>query len=381
MKNDDWVVLNPEGRYRIIVTLPIPGGRWKKVFTDAGCRTEIHITNDPLSPDDIKPVIGDRCDGVLGLLSERWDDNLFSSLAHAGGKVYCNYAVGINNIDITAASRHKIAVGNTPGVLTEATAEIAVALTLAAARRIVEGDSLVRGGRFSGWLPDLLLGELLWRRTLGIVGAGRIGTSYARMMVEGHKMNLVYFSNHQNASFELFLTRYAEFLASQGETPIRWKRTPTIEELLRESDCVALHVPLTPATRHLIDAQRLAIMKENAILVNTSRGPVIDEKALVEHCRRHPQFRAGLDVYENEPALTPGLEALPNVVLAPHLGSGTSGTRENMGVLAARNITGILNGYPVWNHSDITPMVGDASPKATPHIVNAHELGLPLYKE
>jgi hydroxypyruvate reductase 1 len=230
-------------------------------------------------------------------------------------------------------------------------------------------------------MPDLFLGELLWRKTLGLIGAGRIGSSFARMMIEGHKMNFLYFDNHPNAALDIYFSRYTAFLSEQGDEPIRWKRTLSIEELLRESDLVSLHVPLTPATRHLIDRSRLALMKENAILVNTSRGPVIDEKALVEHCRMHPNFRAGLDVYEEEPALAPGLNQLENCVLVPHVGSGTLWTRKAMAQLAARNIIGVLKGFPVWHHDDMRPFLNNSPPEATPSILNARELDLPAFQK
>ncbi len=375
-----WNIFNPSGKRRVIVTRNLPGEEWKKTFAEADCRIEIYSENKTLTDGELRAAIGNRCDGILGQLSDQCTDALLDALANAGGKVFSNYAVGVNNIDLPAATRHGIAVGNTPGVLTETTAELTVTLTFASARRIIEGDRYTREGRFTGWSPDLLLGELLWRKTLGLIGAGRIGASYARMMVEGHKMNLLYYDNRQNAAFEIYLTRYATFLSDQGEDPIHWKRESSIEELLRESDLVSLHVPLASSTRHIIDQSRLSIMKENAILVNTSRGPVIDEKALVDHCRTHPNFRAGLDVYEEEPLLTPGLNQLENVVLMPHVGSGTLWTRKKMALLAARNIIGIFKGYPVWHHADMKPFLGDDPPGATPSILNARELQLPVFQ-
>ena len=379
--NTDWQILNPPGKKRILVTRNLPGEEWKTVLVTADCRVEIYLGDEAISAEELRSAIGDHCDGVLGQLLDECNDKFFGALAAAGGKVYCNYAVGFNNIDLATATRNGIAVGNTPGVLTETTAEHAVALTFAAARRIIEGDRYTRDGKFVRWMPNLLLGVLLWRKTLGVVGAGRIGSSFTRMMVEGHKMNLLYCDKHHNAALEIYLSRYASFLRDQGENPIRWKYVSSIEELLRESDLISLHVPLTPAMRHLLNRERLAIMKENAILVNTSRGPVIDEKALVEHCRIHTNFRAGLDVYEDEPALAPGLDQLDNVVLMPHVGSGTLWTRTMMALIAARNIVGILKGFPVWHHDDMKQFLDDDPPEATPSIVNARELSIPVFKK
>lgn len=379
--NAQWEIVNPDGEKRILVTRNLPGEEWKTALIGAGFRVEIYIGEDTIPPGVLHTAIGDRCAGILGQLLDECSGKFFEILAAAGGKVYCNYAVGFNNIDLAAATRNGIAVGNTPGVLTETTAELAVALTFAAARRIVEGDRYMRNGKFTRWMPDLLLGELLWQKTLGLVGAGRIGTSFARMMIEGHKMNLLYYDNHHNAGFEIHLSRFAAFLHDQGEEPIRWKRVSTIEELLRESDLVSLHVPLTQSTRHFIDRSRLSLMKENAILVNTSRGPVIDEKALVDHCRTHPNFRVGLDVYEEEPVLAPGLDRLENVVLMPHTGSATLWTRKNMAILAARNIIGILKGYPVWHHDNMRPFLNNNPPEATPSILNARDLRLQMYQQ
>jgi hydroxypyruvate reductase 1 len=156
------------------------------------------------------------------------------------------------------------------------------------------------------------------------------------------------------------------------------RRTNTLDELLRAADVVSVHAALDEDTRHLIDGSRLAQMKDDAILVNASRGGLVDEPALVEHCRTHPAFRAGLDVFEHEPATAPGLVELPNVVSVPHLGSATRWTRESMATLAARNVAGLLSGWPVWHDADVTPFLTSGAPQAAPSVVNAHELGLPV---
>jgi hydroxypyruvate reductase 1 len=256
---------------------------------------------------------------------------------------------------------------------------MAVALTFAAARRVVEADKFMREGRFKGWLPSLFLGELLRRKTVGVIGAGRIGSAYARMMVEGHKMNLIYYDLHTNKALEDYIVGYGEFLQANGEEPIWCKCAENVEELLREADVVSIHTILDPSTHHLINKERLLLMKESAIIVNTARGPVIDENALVDHCQAHPEFMAALDVFEDEPAMKPGLKDLDNVVLVPHIASATRWTREGMATLAASNVAGILMGYPAWQKPDITPFLGDEPPKAAPSILNAKEVGVPLY--
>jgi hydroxypyruvate reductase 1 len=159
------------------------------------------------------------------------------------------------------------------------------------------------------------------------------------------------------------------------------KRAETIEDLLREADCVSVHTVLDESTHHLINQERLALMKENAVLVNTSRGPVVDEAALVAHCRKHPDFRAALDVFEDEPQLKPGLNDLENVVIVPHIASATRWTREGMATLAASNVAGILSGYPAWNRPDILPFLENEAPKAAPSIVNAEELSIRRYED
>ena len=377
MSTKAWKTYNLSGSKRVIVTKMLPGERWLEILAGANCRIEVCASPDILSVDEIKTAMGDRCDGAIGQLTEDWGEALFSSLKAAGGQAYSNYAVGYNNVDVAAATRHNLPVGNTPGVLTETTAEMAVALTFAAARRVVEADAFMRGGHYQGWLPTLLLGNLLKGKTVGVIGAGRIGATYSRMMVEGFKMNLIYYDLYQNKALEDYIAAYAEFLKSRGEPPVTCTRAGSAEAVLQTADVVSLHPILDETTHHLMNVERLNLMKENAVLVNASRGPVIDETALVAHCQRRPNFRVGLDVFEDEPAMKPGLKELANVVIVPHIASATSWTREGMAILAASNVAGILNGYPAWpDPNNILSFLGDNPPQAAPSIVNAREVGL-----
>jgi hydroxypyruvate reductase 1 len=379
MNQKNWEIHNPSGSRRVIVTKELPGTLWLQRLTMADCKVEICTSTDVLSVDEIKAAIGTRCDGVLGQLTEDWGDELFAALKAAGGTAYSNVAVGYNNVDVDAATRHGIPMGNTPGVLTETTAQMAVTLTFAAARRTGEAERFLRAGKYKGWLMTLFLGELLWHKTVGVIGAGRIGATYARMMVEGHKMNLLYHDIYPNKDLENYIAAYADFLKARGEAAVSCKRVENLEDLLRQADCVSVHTVLDESTHHLINAERLALMKENAVLVNTSRGPVIDEAALVAHCRKHPNFRAGLDVFEDEPEMKPGLVELDNVLIVPHIASATRWTREGMATLAAGNVAGILSGYPAWNQPDILSFLEEEPPKAAPSIVNAKVLGIPLF--
>jgi len=381
MQRKEWRVFNPNGTKRVIVTKELPGQRWLDALEAADCRVEICSSGAALDVDTIQAAIGTQCDGAIGQLTEPWGEVLFAALRAAGGTAYSNYAVGYNNVDLDAATEYRIPVGNTPGVLTETTAEMAVALTFAAARRVGEAERFLRAGLFDGWLPTLFLGNLLWRGTLGVIGAGRIGSAYARMMIEGHKMNVVYFDLFPADQLEAFADAYSTFLESRGDPPVSCRRADTVEELLEVADCVSVHTVLDDSTHHLINGSRLKLMKENAVLINTSRGPVIDEAALVEHCKAHPEFRAGLDVFEDEPDLSPGLADLENVVIVPHIASATSWTRQGMATLAGSNVAALLSGYPAWNRPDISSFLEGESPKAAPSILNAEEVGIAIFQD
>jgi glyoxylate reductase len=261
----------------------------------------------------------DQADGLLCLLTDTIDDEILA--AGKNLKVVANFAVGFNNIDVAAATKRRILVTNTPGVLTDTTADMAWALLMDAARRVAEGDRFVRTRAWQGWGPLQFLGADVTGATLGIIGLGRIGQAVARR-ARGFDMNVLYWNRTQ--------------LDPEQEQQLGVQYRP-FDDVLRQSDFVSLHVALNDQTRHLIGAPQLALMKPTACLVNTTRGPVIDEKALVSALKNGVIASAGLDVYEHEPLLEPELYDLQNVVLAPHLGSGTIGTRTKMGNMAAEN--------------------------------------------
>lgn len=268
--------------------------------------------------------------GLLTFLTDRVDDELLDT-AGDSLRIVANFAVGYDNIDLDACTRRGVAVANTPDVLTEATADHAWALLLATARRVTEGHHLASTGAWGGWQPLQLLGKAVAGATLGIVGLGRIGTATARR-ARGFDMRVLYHARSRNAEAE------AELGANYRSS---------LHALLSESDFISIHTPLTEETHHLIDAAALAAVKRDALLVNTARGAVIDEAALVESLRRGRLWGAGLDVFEDEPAIHPGLIGLPNVVLTPHLGSATRETRQRMGSLCAEAIASVLQGRRV----------------------------------
>lgn len=242
-------------------------------------------------------------------------------------RLIANYAAGYNNIDLRAATELGIVVTNTPGVLAETTADLTWALLLAAARRVVEGDRFMREGRFRGWAPTLLLGVDVHGKTLGVVGAGSIGSAVMRR-AKGFGMRILYHSRSRKPHLE-------------EELGAEWVPLHT---LLKESDFVSLHVPLTEETYHLIGRRELEMMKEGAVLVNAARGPVVDEEALVEALKEGRIFSAALDVYEREPEVHPGLLKMDNVVLAPHIGSASFATRARMASMVADVLDDFFSG-------------------------------------
>ncbi len=309
--------------FTILVTREIPKQGLdilKKKFKNVIVNTrDRNLTHNEL----VKMVRG--VDAVLCLLSDRIDAEVISNMDRC--KVISNYAVGFNNIDVDEATKRGIIVTNTPGVLTDATADLTWALILARRRRLVEADKFVRRGRFKGWAPMLLLGTELAGKTLGIIGAGRIGTAVG-LRAKGFKMKVLYFNTHKN-----------EIL----EEEVGAKKVG-LETLLKNSDIITIHVPLTSKTRHLIGEREINLMKKGAYLINTSRGEVVDEMALIKALKKGKIAGAGLDVFEFEPKVPKELIDLENVVLTPHIGSATVEARTKMSIVAAENIVKVLSG-------------------------------------
>ncbi|MBU4082335.1 D-glycerate dehydrogenase [Patescibacteria group bacterium] len=271
-------------------------------------------------------------DAILSVLTEKIDGEVMDA-AGSQLKIVANYAVGYNNIDVEEAKKRGVVVTNTPGVLTDTVADHAVGLILAVAQRIAEGDKYTREGKYKAWGPKLFLGGDIKGKTLGIVGLGRIGFAVAERLMKGFEMKVIYYDIKRNEELE-------------KEHNIEYRE---INDLLKEADFVSLHTALTDETKHLINAERLELMKPTAYLVNTSRGPIIDEKALVEVLKNKGIAGAALDVFENEPELSPGLIELDNAILTPHIASATIGTRNKMSEMAAQNIIASLEGQTPSN--------------------------------
>lgn len=288
---------------------------------------DVTIWEGDLPPDQGElDALLDGADGVLSLLTERVDGALLDR--HPSIRVVSNFAVGFDNVDVEAATARNVAVCNTPGVLTQATAEFAFTLLVSAARRVVEAARYVQDGRWQTWGPRLLLGQDIAGATLGIVGFGRIGKELARMAT-GFNMRILAHDAYEDAAAA------AEF----GVTYV------PLDQLLQEADFVSLHVALTPETRHLISAREFGLMKPTAVLINAARGPVVDTEALVTALRDGEIFAAGLDVTDPEPLPADHpLVTMPNCIVAPHIASATVTTRDAMAVLAANNLIDVLEG-------------------------------------
>ncbi|MCR4283818.1 MAG: D-glycerate dehydrogenase [Parcubacteria group bacterium] len=304
-----------------------------KMLQDKGYEVDVNPEDKVLSKDELIFALKQKeYDAVLCLLTDTIDGEVFDAAPKA--KIFANYAVGYNNINVEEANKKGVMITNTPGVLTETVAEHAFGLLLSIAQRITEGDRFTRAGKYVGWAPMLMLGNDVTGRTLGVLGLGRIGTRVAHHASRGFEMKIIYYDIKRNEEFE------KEYNAEFRES---------VDDLLKEADFVSIHVPLLDSTHHLINKKRLSLMKSSAYLVNTSRGPIIDETALVEALKNKIIKGAALDVYENEPALAPGLSELHNVVLTPHAASATEETRGKMAELASANIIAVAEGQTPLN--------------------------------
>lgn len=306
---------------KIYVTRRIPDAGIKLL---EGHEVDVYEGSTPIPRKLLAEKVADA-EALIPLLSDQIDAELMEAAPKL--KVIANYAVGYDNVDIDAATKRGIVVTNTPDVLTDATAELAWALLFAAARRIGEAERFTRAGRFSGWGPMLLLGQGIRGKTLGVIGAGRIGTRFA-LGSRGFEMKVFYYDQERNETLE------QELGAKKVD----------ISYLMHEADFVSIHLPLTQETKHLIDAHQLFRMKPTAVLINTSRGPIVDEKALVAALRAGKLAVAGLDVYEREPDISAEFFEMENVVLAPHIGSATHGARSAMAELCAYAVLKVFGG-------------------------------------
>jgi glyoxylate reductase len=266
-----------------------------------------------------------NCDALISLLTDKIDKEVIDAMPKC--KVIANYAVGYNNIDVNYANSKEIIVTNTPDVLTDSTADLAIALTLACARRFVEGEEMMRENRFKGWHPKLLLGMELKNKFFGILGAGRIGTATA-IRAASFGCKILYYSNKRNEGLE----------RKTGAKKV------TLNRLLKKSDIVSIHLPLNMKTNQLLSKDKLELLKPSSILINTARGEIVDEAHLIKMLKANRIFSAGFDVYQNEPRVNPALLKLKNVVLLPHLGSATNDARNSMSLLAAKNVDAVLRG-------------------------------------
>ena len=315
--------MEPSLKSRVLIT--------KRVYPEAVDLLRRHFevdyedTDDGLTPDDLL-LRAQECQAVMSQLTDKFSAPVIGQLN--GVRILSNVAVGFDNIDVPAATARGVYVTNTPEVLTETTADFAFALLMAAARRVAEGHDYVHSGEWKKWLIDLLVGQDVWGQTIGIFGIGRIGIAMARR-AHGFGMRILYCDERPapaNVAAELNLERVSK------------------DELLRQADFVSLHVPLLASTRHLIGAEELRIMKPSAILINTARGPVVDEPALAAALKRKQIAYAGLDVFEHEPEVHPELLKVENVVLTPHIASASVATRRRMSTMAAENIVAALTG-------------------------------------
>lgn len=310
----------------VVVTRRLPARAEEELAARYDVR--LNTLDDPLEAPQLAEAAR-QADALLCTVTDRVGRAFFETPGRRV-RIVANFGVGVNNIDLDAAREAGVMITNTPDVLTEDTADLAIALLLAAARRVGEGERLVRAGQWTGWTPTQMLGTRVWGKTLGVIGYGRIGRATARRAHLGFGMRVLY---HQRNP-----------LPPDVADPARGVYHGRVEGLLAEADFVSLHVPATPETRHLLDARRLRLMRPEAILVNTARGDVVDEAALVEALEQGVIAAAGIDVYEREPEVTRALLGRDDVVLLPHLGSATTESRVAMGLRAMSNLDAFFSG-------------------------------------
>lgn len=309
---------------QIYITRKIPEAGLK-LLRNEGINFDIGKSKIPPTKKEVIRALKKKpYDGVISFLTDILDKDVFDSCPTA--KVFANFSVGFNNVDLKEACKRGIEISNTPGTSQTAVAEHTVALMLALTTRLVEGDEFMRKGKFKGWNPDLFIGTDMKGKTIGLIGAGQIGTEVAKILHYGFNSNIIYSDICQNLELEKI----------SGPT------RKTTEEVLREADIVSLHVPLLPETHHLINKKSLATMKKTAFLINTSRGPVVDEKALVSALKNDIIRGAALDVFEFEPRLARGLTKLPDVIITPHIASARQSARDMMAEIAVKNIISAL---------------------------------------
>ena len=308
---------------KIFITKEIPEAGINH-FRKSGISLEVYTGSKPITKKTLIEKISD-VDGIITLLSDKVDKDFIDSAKHC--KIIANYAVGFNNIDVNYAKQKGIIVTNTPDVLTDSTADLAISLMLCCARNIVPAEKFMRAGKFTGWQPKLFLGMELKGKTFGILGAGRIGTATA---VRAHSfgMKIVYYSNHQN----LYL-----------DTKLNGEKI-SLDKLLSHSNVISIHLPLNNKTFNLLSEKKLKLIHKNSILINTARGELVDELSLINMLNKKLIYAAGFDVYQNEPSINSALLKLENAVLLPHLGSATNEARNAMSKLAARNVVNVLKG-------------------------------------
>lgn len=308
---------------KVFITRKLPGEP-EKLLKSNGLQVEVYNSDEPI-PRELFLKKTKNVDAVLALLSEKIDREAIDNFSKC--KIVANCAVGYNNVDVNYAKEKDLIITNTPNVLTDATADIAAGLIIACARRFHEGEKLIRDKKFFGWKPNMLLGLDLKNKTLGIIGAGRIGFATAKRL-KAFGMKIIYYDRNKRMNFEVELAA----------------KKVSLEKLMERSDVISIHLPLTEQTFHLLGKEKLKLMKSTAVLVNTARGEIVEEEYLIHQLQRKKIFAAGFDVYENEPNINPKLLELENVFLLPHIGSATKETRAAMSILAANNIINVLKG-------------------------------------